>query len=190
MADAKSIWVISGTYRLLGNSRNFFFQTIISPKTSGNESVSSQSCVRAAVLGSFSQTLPRRQGKDVTPQVNCSSLLASGSFSRVAYHLEGFFSGDSKVKNRPANSRDAGLISGLERYPGGGNSNPLQYSCLENPMDRGAWQATVHGVAKSRTRLSDWTRTIIWGPCWGHSVLNYFWNNLGERLRPQAQKWP
>ena len=155
MADAKSIWVISGTYRLLGNSRNFFFQTIISPKTSGNESVSSQSCVRAAVLGSFSQTLPRRQGKDVTPQVNCSSLLASGSFSRVAYHLEGFFSGDSKVKNRPANSRDAGLISGLERYPGGGNSNPLQYSCLENPMDRGAWQATVHGVAKSRTRLSD-----------------------------------
>ena len=45
------------------------------------------------------------------------------------------------------------MIPGLERSPGGGNSNPLQYSCLENPMDRGAWRATVHGVAKSWTRL-------------------------------------
>ena len=44
-------------------------------------------------------------------------------------------------------------ISGLGRFPGGGNGSPLQYSCLENPMDRGAWQATVHRVAKSRTRL-------------------------------------
>ena len=47
------------------------------------------------------------------------------------------------------------LIPGLERSPGVGNGNPLQYSCLENPMDRGAWWATVHGVAKSRTRLSN-----------------------------------
>ena len=47
-----------------------------------------------------------------------------------------------------------GLISGLERSPGGGNGNPLQYSCLENPIDRGAWQATVHMVAKNWTRLS------------------------------------
>ena len=44
---------------------------------------------------------------------------------------------------------------GLEDPPGEGNGNPLQYSCLENPMDEGAWQATVHGVAKSQTRLSD-----------------------------------
>ena len=50
------------------------------------------------------------------------------------------------VKNPPANAgdiRDAGLIPGLGRSPGGGNGNPLQYSCLENPMDRGAWRATV-----------------------------------------------
>ena len=47
---------------------------------------------------------------------------------------------------------DAGLIPGLERSPGGGHGNPLQYSCLENPMDRGAWWATVHRVAKSRSR--------------------------------------
>ena len=59
------------------------------------------------------------------------------------------------VKNVPANAGDAGLIPGSGRSPGGGNGNPLQYSCLENPMDRGAWRATVHGVAKSRTRLRD-----------------------------------
>ena len=62
------------------------------------------------------------------------------------------------VKNPPANAgdtKDAGSISGLGKSPGGGNSNPLQYSCLENPMDKGAWQATVHGVVKSWTRLSN-----------------------------------
>ena len=62
------------------------------------------------------------------------------------------------VKNSPANARDAedaGSIPGLGRCPGGGNSNLLQYSCLENAMDRGAWQATVHGVAKSQTHLSN-----------------------------------
>ena len=47
--------------------------------------------------------------------------------------------------------RDSGLIPGSGRSPGGGNGNPLQYSCLENPMDRGAWQAIVHGVAKNQT---------------------------------------
>ena len=49
--------------------------------------------------------------------------------------------------------KDAGLIPGLGRSPGGGHGNPLQYSCLESPMDRGAWQATAHGVTKSQTRL-------------------------------------
>ena len=52
------------------------------------------------------------------------------------------------VKNLPANAGDMGLIPDLGRSPGEGNGNPLQYSCLGNPMDRGAWQATVHGVAK------------------------------------------
>ena len=50
---------------------------------------------------------------------------------------------------------DPGLIPGSESYPGEGNGNSLQYSCLENSMDRGAWRATVHGVARSRTQLSD-----------------------------------
>ena len=58
------------------------------------------------------------------------------------------------VKNPPANAgdmRDVGSIPGLARFPGGGHSNPLQHSCLENPMDRGAWRATVLGVTKSWT---------------------------------------
>ena len=59
------------------------------------------------------------------------------------------------VKNSPANAgdiRDAGSIPGSGRSLGGGHGNPLQYSCLEKPMDRGAWWATVHGVEKSRSR--------------------------------------
>ena len=62
------------------------------------------------------------------------------------------------AKNPPANAedvRDAGLIPGLGRFLGEGNNNPVQYSYLENPMDRRAWWATVHGVAQSQTRLSD-----------------------------------
>ena len=58
------------------------------------------------------------------------------------------FPGGSVVKNLPANTGDMGLIPDLGRSPGERNGNPLQYSCLGNPMDRGAWQATVHGVAK------------------------------------------
>ena len=59
------------------------------------------------------------------------------------------------VKNLPANGgdiRDVSSIPELGRSPGGGHGNPLQYSCLENPMDRGAWQTTVHRVAKSQTQ--------------------------------------
>ena len=60
------------------------------------------------------------------------------------------------VRKLPASAgdiRDLGLIPGSGRFPGGGHGNPLQYSCLENPMDRGAWQATVHRVAKIWTQL-------------------------------------
>ena len=68
------------------------------------------------------------------------------------------FPGGAVVNNLPANARDTGdrgLIPGLGRSPGLGNGNSLQYSCLENYVDRGAWQATVHGVANSWPRLSD-----------------------------------
>ena len=56
-------------------------------------------------------------------------------------------------KESTCSAGDAGLIPELGRFPRGGHGNPLQYSCLENPMDRGAWQATIHRVTKSRTRL-------------------------------------
>ena len=59
--------------------------------------------------------------------------------------------GGSGVKNLPANAGDMGSTPDPRRSPGEGNGNPVQYSCLENPMDRGAWWATVHGVAKSQT---------------------------------------
>ena len=79
------------------------------------------------------------------------------------------------VKNPPANAgdtRDAESIFESRRFPGAGNGNPLQYSCLENPKDRGACRAAVHGVAKNRTRLNDrahartqgtWHRAWSWG---------------------------
>ena len=77
-------------------------------------------------------------------------------------------------KNLPANAgdtRDSGLIPGSGRSPGGGHGNPLQYSCLENPVDRGAWQATVHRVAESRTWLKQLSKhTQRW---MAHAVGKY-----------------
>ena len=74
------------------------------------------------------------------------------------------------IKNLLANAGDAGLMPRSGRSPGEENGNPLQYSCLENPMDRGAWRATVHGVAKSRTRLRDFTFTFF------HIVITTMYN--------------
>ena len=70
------------------------------------------------------------------------------SWTILNWYLVLGFPGGSMVKNPPANAEDATLIPGSGRFPGGGNGNPLQYFCLENPMDREAWQATVYGVAK------------------------------------------
>ena len=81
-----------------------------------------------------------------------SKLVTGASFT---YGLT--FPDGSEDKVSACNSGDPGLIPGLGRSPREGNGNPLQYSCLDNPMDRGAWQATVHGVTKSWTQLSDFT---------------------------------
>ena len=72
------------------------------------------------------------------------------------------------VKNPPVNTedfRDTGSVPGSGRSPGGGHGNPLQYSCLENPMDRGAWWATVHGISKGQTWLSDLAQHSCWSWC-------------------------
>ena len=68
------------------------------------------------------------------------------------------FPGGSVIKNSPTNAgniRDEGLIPGSGRFPGGGHGNPLQYSCLENPMGRRAWWTTVHEAAKSQTEMGN-----------------------------------
>ena len=72
------------------------------------------------------------------------------------------FAGGSEVKASACNAGDPGSIPGSGRSPGEGNGNPLQYFCLGNPMDAGAWWPTVHRVAKSRTQLSDFTFLFTW----------------------------
>ena len=100
--------------------------------------------------------------------------------------------GGSVAKNLPPNAgdaRDSGSIPGSGRSPGVGNGNPLQYSCLENSLNRGAWLATVHGVTKSQTWLSNWTTngclsTHVWGQLglWGHDYVSTLssWAALAE----------
>ena len=87
--------------------------------------------------------------------VYCIGVFLSGLLHSV-YILPGGSDGKASVYN----AGDPGSIPGLGRSPGEGNGNPLQDYCLENPMDRGAWQAAVYGVAKSRTRLSNFTSLV------------------------------
>ena len=84
------------------------------------------------------------------------------------------FSGGSMVKNSLANVGDMGLIPGWGRSPGEGNGNPLQYSCLENPMNRAVWWATVHRVAKNQTWLSTHTHTHTHTHPWAWGSLCFF----------------
>ena len=86
-------------------------------------------------------------------------LIQSLNATFIIYKTGGF-PGGSEVKASACNAGDLGSISGSGRSPGEGNGNPLQYYCLENPMDGGAWWATVHRVTKSQTQLSDFTFTF------------------------------
>ena len=76
-------------------------------------------------------------------------------------HIQGLPGWLSVIQKRPAKAGVIGLIPESERSPGEGTGNPLQYSCLGNPMDRGTWWATVHGVTKSQILLSDETTSHI-----------------------------
>ena len=91
------------------------------------------------------------------------------------------FPGGSDGKESTCNVGDLGSIPGLGRSPGAGQGNPLQYSCLENLMDRGAWRATVNGVAKSQTWLN--TSTI-------QSQINYSVNRILQNLRELRRSHP
>ena len=110
----------------------------------------------------------------ITWQANCLQSyeqlhLSSGSWSCV-FVLWSMWHAVLVVKNPPANAgdiRDAGSIPGLGRAPGGGHGSPPQYSCLENPMDRGAWRAAVHRVAKSQT----WLKQLSMHTCM-HTVFS------------------
>ena len=97
------------------------------------------------------------------------------------------FPGGSVVKNPPANAGDMGSNSGSGRSPGEGNGNSLQYSCLENPMDRRAWHAAVHGVGKSQTRLSNYTTiTPFLGQKTTQTIYNLRCINAQEHVRKGA----
>ena len=92
--------------------------------------------------------------------------------------LTGFPGKESSCSAR--DSGDVGLIPGSGRSPGGGHGKPLQYSCLENPMDRGAWWATVHGVAKSHTWLKRLSMHVHCPSIWKESLLIVFVDNLPQ----------
>ena len=82
-------------------------------------------------------------------------------FFNVVYYIDSLgFPGGSEVKVSACNAGDLVSIPGLGISPGEGNGNALQYSCLENPMDGGAWWSTVHGVVESQTRLSNFTHSL------------------------------
>ena len=102
--------------------------------------------------------------------------------------IVGSFPGGPVVKNLPANagdSKDTDSIPGWGRSPGGGSGNPVQYGCLENPMDGGAWWSTVHGVPKSWTWLSTPARIHMWNRCLVGAQLSALWwpRGLGCRGR-------
>ena len=96
---------------------------------------------------------------------NGNPLQYSGLENFMDYTVHVGFPGGSEVKVSACNAEDLGSIPGSGRSPGEGNGNPLQYSCLENTMDGGAWWATVHGFRKSQTRLRDFTFTFREATC-------------------------
>ena len=121
----------------------------------------------------------------MSPALTGGFFTSSATWEAIIYHTHTYMShmclrvfihtygspGGSVVKNLPANARDTGSIPRSGKIPGEVNGNPLQYSCLGNPVDRGAWRATIQGVAKSQTWLSD-----------GHLHLqNFMWEKWLRR---------
>ena len=111
-------------------------------------------------MGSDGKTQNAQRGGCLTLWPNMNNLRIKQIQYWIIIHSVTYdFLGGSDGKASAYNVGDLGLIPGLGRSPGEGNGNPLQYSCLENPMDRGDWKATIHGVAKSWTWLK-WLSTF------------------------------
>ena len=106
-----------------------------------------------------------------------------GRFKKITFPTQRGFPGGSDGKESTCSVGDPGLTPGSGKCPGEGNGYPLQYSCLENPRDGGTWKATVHGVSKSQTRLSDFTFTFtqlsLWpeirNPCMYKLSSQFLW---------------
>ena len=112
-----------------------------------------QSCISSPCLFNFyAEYIMRNAGLD---EVQAGIKIARRNINNLRYADDSLVA--QRLKASASNTGDLGSIPGLGRSPGEGNGNPLRYSCLENLMDGGAWWATVHGVAKSWTRLSDLT---------------------------------
>ena len=133
----------------------------------------------APFISAYKACTHRSYFKSDQEQYNCAIMellpLEAAIHGQSGEHVG--FPGGPVVKNLPANAGDLGSIPGWGRCPGGGNGNPLQYSCLENPVDTGAWWATVHGVSKSQTRLK-WLsmHTNLSGPVVPRQLVkHYFW---------------
>ena len=94
----------------------------------------------------------------------------------VLANLTVVFPGRSAVRNLPTTQETQVQSLGQEEFPGDGNGNPLQYSCLGNPMDRGAWRAAVHGVTKSQTQLSIYTHTCNLTVAIGKTICLWYAN--------------
>ena len=125
--------------------------------TGRNSAVNSDNHLKLVITGLISVILI--VVNTVNLQVQGTFVFISWVNSQNCVSFSHGFPGGSVVKNPPAKARDVGVLPGLGRSPGEGNGNPLQYSCLENPMDRGTWWATVHGVTKSQTPLKRLTHT-------------------------------
>ena len=115
-------------------------------------------CLQIELLNNFRGFPDSSVGKESTCNAgDPRSIPGSGRSAGEGIGYPFQYSCGSAGKESACHVGDLGSIPGLGRSPGEGNGNPPQYACLENPMDGGAWWATVHGVAKSRTRLSDFT---------------------------------
>jgi len=112
--------------------------------------------LRISLYTLFCKNVFSSVGSPSRSEITRCVFIRNSQFSTVVIPTQAFQVALVVKNNRCANAgdiRDTGSIPGLGRSPGGGHGNPLQYSCLENPMDRGAWRATVHRVAKGQTQL-------------------------------------